>query len=83
MLSILGHHVDNILPSDISPRTVNGLSMVPLGKKPVTICLRSSEFKDDLHIYPGVTGALILWKAAKGLGILPPYYPHPAPQLQQ
>ena len=27
-------------------------------------------------MYPNVSGALILWKAAKGLGILPPSYPY-------
>ena len=38
---------------------------------------------DELCIYPGVTGALIFWKAAKGLGILLPSYPQPAVQLLQ
>ena len=83
MLQTLGHHIDNILPSHISPRTVNGSSMVPLGKIPITIQLGALKYKDELHIYPGVTGALISWKAAKGLGILPPYYPQPAVQLLQ
>ena len=75
MLQTLGHHIDNILPSHISPRMVNGSSMVPLGKIPITIQLGALKYKDELHIYPGVTGALISWKAAKGLGILPPHYP--------
>ena len=57
--------------------------MVPLGKIPITIQLGTLKYKDELHIYPGVTGALISWKAAKGLGILPPYYPQPAVQLLQ
>ena len=83
MLQTLGHHTANILPSNISPRTVNGSSMVPLGKIPITIQLGALKYKDELHIYPGVTGALISWKAAKGLGILPPYYPQPAVQLLQ
>ena len=30
VLEYLGHQVDNIPPSYISPRTVNGLSMTPL-----------------------------------------------------
>ena len=70
VLKILGQHVDNILPSDINPRTVNGLSMTPLGRLPVTITLGTKTYQDDLHIYPGVSGALISWKAAKGLGII-------------
>ena len=77
VLEILGQHVDNILPSDINPRTVNGLSITPLGRLPVTITLGTKTYQDDLHIYPGVSGALISWKAAKGLGILPPRYPYP------
>ena len=84
VLEILGQHVDNILPSDIYPRTVNGLNMTPLGRLPVTITLGTKTYQDDLHIYPGVAGALISWKAAKGLGILPPSYPYPhSPQGPQ
>ena len=71
VLTILGEHIGIILPSSISPGTVNGL---PLGKVPVTIQLGKAIYKDDLHIYPG---ALISWKAAKGLGILHPQYPYP------
>ena len=51
--------------------------MTPLGKVPVAIQLGNAVYKDDLHIYPGVSGALISWKAAKGLGILHPQYPYP------
>ena len=35
----LGHHVDNLLPSGISPRAVNGTTITPLGKIPVTLQL--------------------------------------------
>ena len=76
-MKILGQHIDNLLPSNISPRTVNGTSMTPLGRIPVTIQLGEAMYKDNLHIYPGVSGALISWKAAKGLGILHPHYPYP------
>ena len=62
LLHHLGHHVDNLLPSSISPRAVNGTTMIPLGKIPVTLQLGSQGSKDDLHIYPGVSGALISWK---------------------
>ena len=38
-----------------------------------------------MHIFPGVSGALISWKAAKELGILPPQYPYTErlPQAKQ
>ena len=42
VLEILGQHVDNILPSDINPRTVNGLT--PLGRLPVTITLGTKTY---------------------------------------
>ena len=77
VLEYLDQHVDNILPSHISPRTVNGLSMIPLRKVAVTIKLGKQTYQDDLDIYPGVSGALISWKAAKNLDILPASYPHP------
>ena len=77
LLHHLGHHVDNLLPSSISPRAVNGTTMIPLGKIPVTLQLGSQSCKDDLHVYPGVSGALISWKTARKLAILPANYPHP------
>ena len=48
-----------------------------LGKIPVTICLEGRAYRDDIHVFPGVLGALISWKAAKELGIMTPRYPHP------
>ena len=77
IVEFLSQHINNILHSGINPRTVNRLSMVPIGKLPVTIKLGKTVYKDDLHIYPGVTGALISWKAGKGLHILPESYPYP------
>ena len=47
-----------------------------MGEIPVTIQLDNQVYREDIYIYPGIAGALILWKAAKGLGILPPHYPH-------
>jgi len=44
MLYVLGHHIDNILPSTISPRTVNGSSMIALGKIPITIQLGTARY---------------------------------------
>ena len=76
MLEYLGQHIDNIIPSGISLRTANGLRMTSLGKVPITIKLGEASYHDDLHIYPGVSGALISWKAAKHLGILPASYPY-------
>ena len=75
----LGQHKDNLLPSKVCPRTVNGMLMRPLGKIPIALQLGDQKYNDEMHIYPGVSGALISWKAAMGLGILPPYYPNPPP----
>lgn len=49
--------------------------MTPIGKLPVTIQLEGRSYTDDLHVYLGVTGAIISWKAAKELGILLAHYP--------
>ena len=43
-------------------------------------CYRSVlrlETKNDLHIYPNVTGTLMSWKTCNELGILPSCYPNP------
>ena len=76
LLHHLGYHVDNLLPSGISPRTMNGTTMIPLGKISVTLQLGNRSCKDDLHVYPGMSGALILWKIARKLAILPANYPY-------
>ena len=56
--------------------------MKPAGMIPVAISLQGRMYRDDVHIFPGVSGALISWKAAKKLGILPPQYPYPERRLQ-
>ena len=76
-LKSLGEHEDNLLPSQIVPRAVNGTRMHPIGKLPVTLTLGQRKFVDDLHIYTDVEGILLSWKAAKGLSILPQCYPKP------
>ena len=73
----LSDHKDNLLPSQVTPRTVSGHRMYPIGKLPVKITVGNSTYKDDLHIYPEVNGILLSWKACKGLNILPLCYPRP------
>ena len=51
--------------------------MRPIGRLPVTFQLGTIKHKDELHIYPEVTGVLLSRKAAKRLNILPECYPHP------
>ena len=77
ILNLLIHHADNIQPSGISPRAVNGTIMTSLGKITVTLELRRRSYKDDLHIYLGVSGALMSWKTARKLAILLEHYPQP------
>ena len=75
IVGILGHQLGNLIPSEINPRAVNGTCMKPLGKIPVTISLQGRAYRDNIHIFPGVSGAIISWKAAKELSILLPQYP--------
>lgn len=77
VLQHLNEHVDNLCPSPVTPKAVNGTKLYPLGKIPVKFHLDNQEYDDELHIYPNISGALLSWKACKGLGILPDCYPHP------
>lgn len=83
LLNSLSEHPDNLLPSSTIPRAVNGTTMNPIGKLPVTLGLGSKEYPDEFHIYPEVKGTLLSWRAAKGLGILPAYYPHQCVKVEK
>ena len=50
-----------------------------MGKLPVTFHLQGRQHKEDMHIYPDVSGVIMSWKAAKSLSILPSHYPQPTP----
>ena len=80
-LQQLREHPDNLLPSVITPRAINGTTMSPIGKLPITLSIGERAYTDDFHIYPSVTGTLLSWKAAKGLTILPECYPNPSPAV--
>ena len=69
--------MNNLLPSSVFPRAVNGTKMEPIGKISLTFQLGNKQHTDEVHIYPNVFGLLISWKAAKNLGILPECYPQP------
>lgn len=78
----LQEYMDNLAPSNILPRAVNGSILHPVGKLPhVAFCVNSRTVHDDVHIYDSITGALISWAIAKQLGILPECYPEPARQI--
>ena len=77
LLEQLNEHPDNIPPSSVTPRAVNGTSMRPIGKLPVKVSLGAQEHTAEFHIYPEVSGTLLSWEAAKALHILPPHYPNP------
>ena len=68
----------NLLPSEVTPQTVNEAKMYPLGKLPVTFKLGTRTHKEDLHIYSEVDRTLLSWSASKQLGILPAGYPTPS-----
>ena len=77
LLCKLNEHPDNLLPSVVSSRAVNGTVMQPISQLPVTFSLGSQSYSDDVYVYPGVRGVILSWKAARGLGILPLSYPYP------
>ena len=51
--------------------------MTPVGSLPVTFSLGAMVYSNVFHVYPQVCRALLSWKAAKRLKILPIYYPCP------
>jgi len=67
----------NLLPSMVVPKAVNGQNMQPIGYVPVMLQLNDKQYQEELHLFPGVRGAIISWKAARELGILPTHYPMP------
>ena len=75
IIQSLRDHPDNLLPSQITPRTVNSQKMTPTGKRPVQIKIGNHTHKDELHIYPNVKGVLMSWGMCMALSILPPSYP--------
>ena len=77
LLHHLSEHPDNLLPSTITPRTVNGSVMQPMGKLPVTLSLESRTCTENFHIYRDVDKTLLSWKTTQGLSILPTCYPQP------
>ena len=83
VLQHLHENITSLLPSTVIPKAVNGTRMHPLGKIPVKFHLGNREYDDELHIYPNMSGALLSWKACRGLGILPDFYPHPIAHYQQ
>ena len=78
-LAKLGEHKDNLDHSDIEPQAVNGNTMKTLGYLSFRFLTSGRSSKEAVHIYTGIRGALILWKAAIRLGILPECYPNPQP----
>ena len=78
----LGENMDNLAHSQVSPRAVNGSILDPVGMIPnVSFCTNGKTIQDNVHIYASVTGALISWRTAQKLGILPSCYPSPIGQI--
>ena len=83
IITALGDHISNLLPSRIAPRTVSGHKLSPLGRLPVRISIGNSTIKDDIHIYSQVDGILLSWRTCIGLNILPQHYPSPTVKAVQ
>ena len=74
VLQHLNEQANCLPPFSVTPKVVNGTKLYPLGKIPVHLQLGCHEYDDELNIYPNISGALLSWKACKGLGILPDHY---------
>ena len=74
ILSRLNEHRNNLLPSEFTPHAANGQKMNSIGKMRVQFRLTGNEHKEDMYIFPNLSGVIISWKAAKALRILPHYH---------
>ena len=50
VLESLNEHPDNLLPSKVVPRAVNGTTMSPIEKLPATVSLNTAQYVDEFHI---------------------------------
>ena len=72
----LGTNVQNLLPTDVSPKVADGRPMKALGAIPVRIRLHERTVATTIYIFEQVTVVLLSWKASHDLGILPASYPY-------
>ena len=82
IIGILRYHLDNLALSEISPKAVNRACMKQVEKYQLSLVYKVGHIEMTSTFFPGVSGALISWKAAKEMGILPPQYPYPERILQ-
>ena len=80
-LAHIKEHTLNLLPSEVKPRAVNGSILSPIGSLKAVISVGNRSVEDHFHIYKSVSGVILSWRAAKSLGILPPTYPEPLPEM--
>lgn len=78
-LPLVGMKVQDLDQSTCFPKSANGKVMKPYGSLAITFSTGVSSSKEVVHVYPGIRGALLSWKAAVRLGFLPANYP----QLQR
>ena len=71
ILAHLNEDICNLLSSDVKPRAVNGNIISPIGSLKVIIGIGGRSVEDHFHIYKPISWALLYWKTAKQLGILP------------
>ena len=50
LLQHLNEHINNLLPSEITPRAANGSKMYALGKLMVTLSLKGKQHTEEMHL---------------------------------
>ena len=61
LLDALGTNVQNLLPTDVSPKVADGRPMKALGAIPVRIRLHERTVATTIYIFEQVTGVLLSW----------------------
>ena len=72
----LGEDPSDLSVSNVTPKTVNGSKLESIGSLRSKVQLGHRSTNVRFHIYKGICGAVLSWKAAQSLGILPQDYPN-------
>ena len=55
----------------VIPKAANGTQMQPIGRLPISFNLEHKTYQTDLHIFNGVNGIIMSWKAWYLAAMLP------------
>ncbi|XP_065193134.1 uncharacterized protein LOC135824328 [Sycon ciliatum] len=82
-LDQLGGFVENLLDDIDDVRTADGASLTPVGKISATLSCGPNQHTSTIHVYDGLTDALLSRSSLHALGYLPSGWPKQIAAVQQ